>query len=153
MKTIPLTQGKVAIVDDEDYEELSQYRWYYNRGYAVRQVRVSDSKWRMATMGRLLLKIPKGMMTSYRSLDKLDNRRSNLRVASYSECACNRRPNTHSKTGLKGVRFHRRAGKWEAQIGVAGKIKSLGLHTTPKLAHAAYCEASAKYHGEFGRVK
>ena len=37
MKEIPLTQGKFTIVDDDDYEELSKYKWYYFCGYAARK--------------------------------------------------------------------------------------------------------------------
>lgn len=155
MRTIPLTQGKVAIVDDADYEVASQFKWHYGGVYAQRRIRTNKPGPRQTaeTMGRFLLNTPKGVVVSYRSLDKLDNRRSNLRVAAPREAYRNRKLGKNNRTGLKGVYHHKERDTWRATISRNGKKIHLGCYDTPETAHAAYCEASAKYHGEFGRTE
>lgn len=79
---------------------------------------------------------------------RLDNRLSNLREATQSQNNANRPP----VSGLKGVYFHKRAGRWAAQIKQDGEVTYLGLHDTPQQAHAAYCEAAERLFGEFARA-
>lgn len=82
--------------------------------------------------------------------DKSDNRIANLRSATKIENKRNRRRNTDNTSGCKGVSWHKRDQKWYARIMVDGKSKSLGYYKSLQSAHAAYCAASQKYHGEFG---
>lgn len=81
-----------------------------------------------------------------------DNRIVNLRVASRSQNCMNTSATKSSKSGYKGVYFHSRVKKWTAQIGVNRKQYHLGYFASAQLAHAAYCEAAKKYHGEFART-
>lgn len=86
------------------------------------------------------------------NLDKKDNRFENLREATTRENAANTRPKRKSKSPLKGVSWVTRNQKWMATIRTPQKRYYLGLHDTPEAAHAAYVEASKKYHGEFARA-
>ena len=84
--------------------------------------------------------------------DGLNNSRANLRAATVSENQHNRRLDFDSTSGLKGAHFDKSRGKWLARIKVNGTSIYLGLYSSAEEAHTAYCAASAKYHGEFGRT-
>jgi HNH endonuclease/AP2 domain len=81
--------------------------------------------------------------------DPSDNRIANLREASDSQNNYNRGKALTNSTGYKGVYLHKPSGRWFSQIGVSKRVKYLGYFPTPELAHAAYCEAAIKFHGEF----
>lgn len=83
--------------------------------------------------------------------DRSDNRLENLRLASRAENGRNMRPRGGT-AGLKGVYWHKRARKWCAQIVKDDVNHYLGLHDEPEDAHAAYCEAAKRLHGEFART-
>lgn len=86
---------------------------------------------------------------------KSDNRLSNLRLATRSENLCNRGVQRNKRScQLKGVFPANRGayGTWFASITVDGNVVYLGTFPTPELAHAAYCDAALKFHGEFARV-
>lgn len=150
-KEIQLTRGKVAIVDDDEFEWLSKWEWHFSGGYAVRtRSRKHEGKTGKAIfMHRIIMRTPPGMVTDHINRDKLDNRRSNLRVCSASENQHNRVANKHNTSGYKGVSWHKRIGKWQAKITVRNKLKHLGYYLTPELAHEFYCLAADILHGEY----
>lgn len=78
-----------------------------------------------------------------------DNRWLNLRSCTHQQNIRNRGTPKNNTSGFKGVSWHVRVKKWTAQIWCDGKNKSLGYFDNPELAHAAYCKAADKYHGEF----
>lgn len=86
------------------------------------------------------------------NLIRSDNRIANLRRASSSENKHNTRMQANNTSGYKGVTWHRQRGKWAAQIFFEGRHKSLGLYESADAAHAAYCAAAEKYHGDFART-
>jgi hypothetical protein len=105
-------------------------------------------------MHREILQAPDGIKGDHiEPLQTLDNRRSNLRMASHSQNAMNRVRSPKNSSGFKGATFIPRLNKWEAQIAVNGKKIYLGIRSTPEAAHALYCSAALKYHGEFARTK
>ena len=150
MKQIELTQGQYAIVDDDDFEELNQYNWYFNNGYAVRAVTVPKSKQKKQLMHRLITNCPADMDVDHINHDKLDNRKSNLRICSTSENMQNQKLRTHVKTSVyKGVCFNKQAGKWMALIGLDNKQKHLGSFIDEIDAAIAYNVAAIEMFGEF----
>lgn len=151
MKLIPLTQGKSAIVDDEDYEYLMQWKWYVAKGYAIRNVGQRPNRTRLF-MHRGVAKTLQGMETDHINGNTLDNRRVNLRVCTRSENARNRCKNSNNTSGFKGVNFHKETRKWAAHIRLNKRLIHLGLFSTPETAHAAYCDAAIKHYGEFVRT-
>lgn len=81
--------------------------------------------------------------------DRSDNRFSNLRLATHAENMCNRpKPRTNT-SGYKGVSWCRRDRRWRVKIKVNGQHHHIGRFATQDEAHAAYCEAAKKLHGEF----
>ena len=157
MKNIILSQGKFAIVDDEDFEFLNQWKWTYGMGgngrvgYAHRRV-YHDGTSDLVLMHRLLSKAPDGMDVDHINGDKLDNRKSNLRVCTQSQNMMNRGLQKNNKSGFKGVSRHSQSGKWWARIAKDGKKFSLGLHHTPEEAGEAYRKAAESLHGEYARL-
>lgn len=155
MKQIPLTRGKVALVDDEDYERLiAMGKWRLdNPGYAVKskRFRKADGKWsnKILLMHRIILDAKVGEFVDHINRDKLDNRKSNLRICSKTENNRNVGLSKNNTTGFKGVTFFTLRGKFMAQITFEGKNVFLGYFEEPKEAAKAYNNAAVKYYGEF----
>lgn len=102
-KEIQLTQGKVTLVDDEDYEWLSQWKWCAKDGRNGNFYAFRASKNKSTYMHRLILDTPKGKVTDHINGNGLDNRRINLRICSYRENSHNKnRANSMKITITKG---------------------------------------------------
>lgn len=150
MKLIPLTQGKEAMVDDEDYDFLMQWKWSLAHGYAVRAM--PGTAGLKIYMHRVVNQTPDDKMTDHKDSDGLNNQKSNLRSCDRSENNRNRRVNKSNSSGLKGVTWYKRSGKWLAQFASHGQRFYLGYFPTAELAHEAYCKYAVTYHGEFHRT-
>lgn len=150
MKVIELTKGQVAIVDDEDFERLAQWRWRNCNGYAVRSH--PTMKRRVIWMHREILQTPDGFDTDHINGNKADNRKCNLRVATRSENKFNVGKRSDNTTGFKGVFWHSSARKFRAQITIGGHAKHLGYFATAEEASRAYNTAALSMHGEFVRI-
>jgi hypothetical protein len=158
MKEIPLTQGKVALVDDDDYDRLMAIgKWYFGcGGYAVRSVgyKKPNGRWscKIIYMHCIIMNTPSGMDTDHSDTDKLNNQKYNLRICTRSQNKMNIRITLANSSGYKGVCWFKRGQKWKAQIMVNGKNIHLGYFTCPIEAAKVYNEAAIKYHGEFARL-
>jgi hypothetical protein len=157
-KEITLTKGQSTVVDDEDYEWLSANKWQFNiRGYAIRYERITPEKRVYLRMHRKILErmigrsLVEGEVCDHINGDRLDNRRSNLRVATISQNTANCKNLSRNTTGYKGVQRSKTPGKWIAAIHSYGKMKHLGVFDNPIDAAIAYDEQVRKLHGEFGR--
>lgn len=147
-REIILTQGKVALVDDEDYEGLAKFRWRYmetskgRQGYAKTHV-VVDGDWQNRVdvyMHRMVLCAEKGQIVDHINHDKLDNRKSNLRIVTHSQNVSNKPKQANNTSGYKGVTYYKRTKRWMAQVKIEGKYKCIGYFSTPEEAAAAYDE-------------
>lgn len=148
-KMIPLSLGMYALVDAEDFEELSKYRWFSEKQarttYAFRNV---DSGKRIA-MHRMVMKTPPEKCTDHINGNGLDNRKCNLRVCTRAENNRNVAKPITNTSGYKGVSYSSARGKWIAQISINYKRINLGGYETPKRAHEVYCAAAKELHGAF----
>lgn len=90
----------------------------------------------------------KGEFVDHIDGDGLNNCRSNLRMATRRQNAQNKHYSS-GKQPYKGITWHNRDNKYQAQICVDGKYKYLGQFSTPEEAHRAYCEAAKIEFGEF----
>jgi hypothetical protein len=155
-RTIPLSQGKIAVVDDLDFAELSKHKWYamllarYKPPafVAARHARKPNGECTIITMHRQIMKTPPGFEVDHRNHDTLDNRRGNLRNCTHYENSRNRRLSSLNTTGLKGI-CKLRNGRWQAQIVLQNKQRHLGIFATAEAAHNAYAEAALGLYGEF----
>jgi len=84
--------------------------------------------------------------------DRSDNRLENLRVASHAENCQNSKARAHNKSGMKGVGYEPKRKMWRARVSINKKTTWLGYFNSPEEAHAAYCAAAKKLHGEFFRT-
>ena len=151
MRKIPLTQGKFAIVDDKDFDELSKHKWYFDK-YAIRTDYKNN---RIYMMHRVIINTPKGMDTDHVNGNKLDNRRNNLRVSNRSQNVANNGLRKNNTIGFKGVEFlkNRNFNKpWHARLTLNYRCISLGCFSTAIEAAQAYNRAALKYFGEFARL-
>jgi HNH endonuclease/AP2 domain len=150
-KEIKLSKGYIALVDDEDFEWLSKFKWHIGGGYAIRTAQ-NDFKQITVRMHREILQAPKGLEVDHVNKDKLDNRRQNLRLASKSQNARNRGANKNNTSGFKGVSWNKRDNKWQALIRVHLKKKFLGYFDDPTEAAKAYDKAAKELHEEFANT-
>lgn len=156
-KEIQLTQGMVALVEDDDYEYLAQFKWCAQRSrntfYAMRHSPCLNGISTTIKMHSEIMDTPKGMQVDHRNGNGLDNRRKeNLRVCTGSQNQHNRRKNSNNTSGYKGVYWYKQRGKWRARIEFNGKEISLGYYTDAVQAARAYDEAARKHHGEFANL-
>lgn len=162
MRKILLSQGKYALIDNLDFEDVSKYTWHWTpdkngTGYAARTEYLGlvngKPRWRKARMHRQIMEFPFGKEVDHKDGDGLNNRRSNLRLANNSENSRNRGAQSNSKTGIKGVSWKAKSKKWQAQIKLNGKVYYLGVFTNIEDAAQSYAKAAKEMHGEFARVR
>lgn len=143
---IPLSRGKVAIISAEDVPLTSGYAWsLHSSGYA--QARGHDGS--NLLLHRLLLGFPDADI-DHISGDKLDNRRSNLRVVNRSQNNMNLPRRSANESGYKGV--YRNRDRWAASIQAYGQRIHLGTFDTPEEAAKAYDSKALELHGNFARI-
>lgn len=141
-KLIPLTQGKFAKVDNEDFEELKNINWVYNNKYA-RNIKAGY-------MHRLIINTPINMDTDHINHDTLDNRKSNLRICSRSKNNMNTISiDVNKKSIYKGVTWFKRDSKWKSQIMINYKNIHIGYFSSEFEAAKAYDKKAKELFGEF----
>jgi hypothetical protein len=155
MRGIALTQGKVALVDDEDYAWLTEWKWCAHwdghNWYAIRSRGDPGTRKTISfKMHREILNVPKGMQTDHINGQGLDNRRSNLRICTQAQNVHNRGKLRNNVSGFKGVCWHT-GGFWTAQIYLNNRRHHLGSFDDPIDAAKAYNEAALRLHGEFAK--
>lgn len=154
IRYIPLTQGKIAVVDAADFEALSHWNWFAMRSHPRR----ANCKWYAArrdeqkhwvTMHRMIIGALPGVLIDHRDGDGLNNRRTNIRIASPTGNAQNRRPRVGNTSGFKGVSWDSRAERWHVQIAINGKNTHVGHFDLKEDAARAYDVAALRHFGEF----
>jgi hypothetical protein len=158
-KLIPLTQGYYAIVTEVDHALLSTFRWYAlkirGKPYAARKTGPRSSH-RTILMHRQILELDFGnpLQGDHCNLDSLDNRRSNLRIATDLQNRYNTVARRNNSSGFKGVSRDKNAHPshpWRARITVNGQELLIGNFATPEAANNAYRDAARRYFGKFSR--
>jgi hypothetical protein len=153
-KTIPLTQGKVAIVDDEDYNKLIQFKWSARRDsksgtwYALHTYREGNG-WKTILMHRKIVNASDGMDVDHENHNGLDNRKFNLRVCKHRYNCRNRRIQSNNTSDVAGVSWHKRDKKWMVYVRIDGKLKHFGYYSNLDEAIHVRHDAEKKYFGEF----
>jgi hypothetical protein len=154
-RKIPLTRGKYAIVDPQDYVWLKYFKWHVAGGrdmYAVRKGVINGKKHQRLWMHREILPVPEGFVVDHINHDTLDNRRANLRPATQLQNRYNTRKRKNKSSRYKGVHWHKCTKKWRAEIKIDGKKLHLGYFHSEADAGRAYDKAARKYQGEFAEL-
>lgn len=157
-REIALTQGQVAIVDDEDYEHLAQFRWHAHkrRGdfYAARNIRREDGERRVQFMHRDIMLPPdydlwSGVEVDHEDQNGLNNQRHNLRMATKMQNSQNSRKYKGGHPTLKGISMIKKTGRWISVITVNKVRMVLGMFDDPVDAAKAYDQAAIEHFGAF----
>jgi len=156
VKHIKLTQGKFAIVDDEDFWWVNKDKWYVrrvsNNWYAARNDYL-NGKPKMIHMHRFIMNCPDDKEIDHGNHDGLDNQKHNLRICTASQNSANRQIQKGNKSSkFKGVSWHEQNINWRAYIKVNGKHIHLGYFDIEEAAAKAYDRAAIKYFGEFAKL-
>lgn len=154
MKEIKLTKGKFALVDDDDFEWLSQWNWYFiDGGYAARSTmkgKKNGGEKKMYYMHRQILNPPVGFLVDHIDGNRLNNQRYNLRACLPSGNSRNRKLRCDNTSGYKGVLAT--ANRWRATIGINGKSHHIGVFDNIIDAARAYDKKAREVFGEFAKL-
>jgi len=143
MKEIPLTQGRVAVVDDCDFAYLNQFKWHVvGRGgiYAARA-----AKRKLFYMSRDIMRPLPGFEVDHINHDTLDNRRGNLRICTCQQNTFNRHGHYNSTSKYKGVSFETESNRWRVSI----SDRSIGRFESEIAAAIAYDKSAREMFGVF----
>lgn len=153
MKKIKLTRNKFALVDDVDFNFINSQKWQCSSlGYATTHEKgKSHTTRKRIWMHRLIVNAPLNKQVDHINRNKLDNRKTNLRLATESQNKSNRTVQRNNiNSGLKGV--YPNGNKWRARIQI-NKVKiNLGSFWTKEEAALAYNRAAKIYFGKFARL-
>lgn len=149
---IPLDKGLFAIIDSEDYELVSQFNWYAKTSkrthYAISTKAVSPVR-----MHRLIMGITdRNIILDHKNRNGLDNRKVNLRIATFSQNNANIAPRENSSSKYKGVWWNKEKKKWTAETRINNKKKHIGHFETEEEAALAYNSHAARIYGEFAFI-
>lgn len=156
MKEIQLTQGKVAIVDDEDYEYLNRWKWFaHKRNNAFYATRKYLNK--QVSMHRQIMNAGDiSILVDHKDRNSLNNTKQNLRLCNRSQNNANTKPRKGSLSKYIGVSLFKKTknskGKWRATIGKDKRIFHLGYFKTQEDAALAYNVKAQELHGEFASL-
>lgn len=157
---IPLGHNVCAVVDKKDFIALSHFLWFEHDGYACRNLTIAEKAKGLQYRRKMqnhLLKPKCGYTIDHINGNGLDNRRQNLRYATWHQQMCNRGPfNGRVYKGVylaKNCRQNTKLAKrWEAQIRVRGKLHQIGTFASMEEAALAYNRAAMQYFGSFARL-
>lgn len=159
VRQIPLSQGRVALVDESDYERASKFSWYADksvdgkRWYARRNLfNEKTGKRTTQLLHKFIIGSCGKMDIDHRDGDGLNCQRSNLRVATRSQNNFNSGKNINNKSGFKGVHFNKANNNWRAQIKVNGKRIHIGCFCSAEEAAKAYDISARSLCGEFAKL-
>lgn len=155
MKTIPLTRGKVAVVDDADYAKVSTAKWSANptqtpgKFYAALKSNGGNGKNTTVYMHRLIVDAKPGEEVDHKNNDGLNNQRSNLRVCTRTQNEWNKGLGRNNKSGYFGVYRGPTFQRWRSQVIVGRKLISFGYYDTAEEAARAYDARIKEFRGPF----
>lgn len=139
---------KFIIVDDEDYEFLNKFKWSIS-GSNGSNYAATYYKGKHFRLHRIILNAPKNLVVDHINHDKLDNRKSNLRICSRTQNNWNTKKNINNKSGFKGVYFNKENKKWRVAITMNGERIHVGYFLDKIEAAMAYDKVISRYRKQF----
>jgi hypothetical protein len=154
--TIPLTQGKVALIDRKDYPLIKSYKWCAahkgNNWYAMTNLPRKNGVQKTLYMHHLILPLKPGLMVDHANRNGLINCRDNLRYCLRRQNISNSRKRCEASSKFKGVSWHKRVGKWHAYLRHKGKLIFIGCFEDEVKAAKAYDLVAARIKGQFATL-
>lgn len=147
MREILLTQGKIALINDDDFALVSEHSWCFRKGYAKSKIG-GDTVY----LHRFIMDAKRGTQVDHANGNGLDNQKENLRMCNTAENIHNSTTPKHNTSGFKGVSLCKVTKKYKAYIKISGKQVWLGYFNKPEDAADAYDEAAVKHFGKFART-
>lgn len=155
VKEIQLTKGKIAIVDDEDFEWLNKRKWHTqeqgNTFYARRSF-VENGQGKTIRMHREIMKAEEGDIVDHIDGNGLNNKKSNLRLVTKNQNSMNCRSHKNSSSRFKGVHWHKNQKRWHAKIQKDGKKFFIGSFDDEVQAAKSYDKKAKELFGEYAKV-
>jgi hypothetical protein len=159
-RIIPLTRGLRAIVSPEDYERLAEFKWHSARHgrtiyaqHGTGSAKAGRRRGYLVMMHREVMGVVDERYVDHRNHNGLDNRRTNLRIATWEEnCWNKRKPNKNSSSIYKGIMWNKRRSTWEVMIGYKGKKIFIGYFDDEVEAARAYDAKAKELYGEFAEL-
>lgn len=149
---IKLNKRYIALVDDEDFERVNKYRWFYHHnGYARLTTKIGKEK-KQINMHRFILNAPINMEVDHINHNGLDNRRCNLRLCTHIQNQQNSKKRLNTKYKYKCVYFDKDKNKWRVRMKVNRKQIYIGYFESELEGAKAYNNAAIKYFGEFAKL-
>ena len=151
--SIPLTQGKYALIDEDDFALVCRYKWCARRNpqngkfYAV-----SNKGGKTVYMHRVIRGAPKGVEVDHIDGDGLNNTRRNLRDATPAQNHCNAPRRSRNTSGYKGVSWDKERARWAAEVRMGGRRIRCGRFATAEEAARAYDRSAKELQGEFAHL-
>lgn len=143
-------KDKFAIVDDEDFEKVNQLKWCLDKRYARHNI--NTPVYSHLLMHRFVINVPKGMETDHINGNRLDNRKSNLRIVTHQQNLWNTRKSINLSSMYKGVCFKKDHKKYKARITYNYRVYELGYFDKEEDAAIAYNQAAKEYFGEYAKL-
>lgn len=137
-----------AIIDLDDVQRVSQWKWHlHSKGYVE-----SRGRKHHFFLHRFINNTPDGILTDHKNMNKLNNRKFNLRDATPSESQSNRGKQNNNSGSFKGVTKQNKSKYWQATVTYAGKMVCVGHFKTEIEAAIAYNEMAKRLHGDFANL-
>ena len=156
MKKILLTQGKFALVDNNDYERVNKYKWFARKvgtnWYAERKCTISRNRQETVIMQRFIMDADVFQIVDHENRNGLDNRRQNLRFCTRSQNIANSRKKKNTISVYKGVCWHKGVKKWMSQIQHRNKNIYIGLFKSEVDAAYSYDKKAIELFGKFANL-
>lgn len=159
MIIIELTQGQTTLIDDID-ADLAELNWYaqYDKHtggyYAVRNGNTPTGRTQVRMHRVILERVLGRQLLHEEQVDHVhhvttDNRRSEIRLATYSQNIRNGKKRVTNTSGYIGVSYNNKNGNWRAKIGVHRKTLNIGSYKSAEEAAMAYDKKAKEINGEF----
>lgn len=160
MKEIKLTQGQYAIVDDDDFERVSKYKWCAKRNDRIKRIEfyathafIIDNRVKNVSLHQFVIgNTPNGYCIDHINGNTLDNRKENLRFVTRQQNSLNRKSHFNSSSKYRCISLFKRTGKYEVQINIKQNNTKLGYYWSEFIAANVADVASILYHKEFGTL-
>lgn len=156
MIKIPLTQGKFALIDDEDYPIVSLFKWHAqkdrNTFYAKVHIWINKTKYIPLSMHRLIMNLNPYEQGDHKDRNGLNNQKSNLRECTRSQNKMNSKKYKNSLSKYKGVYWNKQIKKWRAMIRINKKLTHLGCFKDEVEAAKTYDKFAKKHYGDFAKL-